>query len=125
MKISLGVLGLLDSNNTSYGLYQNTSLSWTISSFYFFLLMTIGSGVSGMIHTGIWKSMELAQNCTECVNSVVRAWWCKLVKQPWFQLICYTAYLLCSYNFREVSKVWNGDKCWFGILLLNIRDWVQ
>ena len=74
MKMGLGILGLLNSNDTSYSLYQNTSLSWTTSSFYFPLLMTIGYGISGMIHTAIWKSVELAQNCTECVNSIVRAW---------------------------------------------------
>ena len=71
MKMGLGVLGLLDSNDTLYSLYQNTSLSWITSSFCSTLLMTIGYRVSGMIHTGRWKSVELAQNCTECVNAVV------------------------------------------------------
>ena len=55
--------------------------------------------------------MVLAQKCTECVNSVVRAQKYKLVKQSWLQLMYYATCLPYGHNFREVSEFQNGDEC--------------
>ena len=53
----------------------------------------------GIVHTGVEVcKMDLEMS--------------RLVEWPWLQLMCCTAYLSYSHNFRWWKEVWDENECW-------------